>query len=954
VGRITQNAIALRIARRSVKRNRLQSILIIAIIALPMALAGFALTYVESTRPTGPELVKYQLGLAQARFKVQEYPNEKLYQLPTDSGLSWADYIPGNVGQEYVDITKALSGIELTPISDGIVDFKTATGTGSISVVVGDSWNSAFLSHGPAEKLQGRVPANLGEVLVSPDALDRFGVELGDKVETVTGQSFKVVGVLREASRRDNEDVVYFKSGALADFESTVTNTLYFQLDGKSPTWKEVQKLNTLGIVVVSRSVLLNPPPQSQVNQGPMQASIGTLIGLLFLAPLVLLPVAVLAGSAFAFGARRQTRTLAVLSSLGANTKLLRKVTLASGVWLGFIGGLIGLSIGVAGVFFFGPNVADVWSGRRNWFSYPGFHLPAANLGLALLAGVVLGAVTSLVPAIRASKVNVLATLRGSRAEGQVRLRSGVGALVLLLVGVGAIVASLLILIRSGGVGTDWQLKQLLQLIGVLLGLSGAVVTVVAFIVGTGWILKAIRKVMSRFGSTANYAGKDLLYNRKRYSPVIASVLTVTFVASFIASFFYGPSKFGYDNYAYEWLPGQAGLELMVSPTDFDASGPTLKAVSAENFWDGVPKRDRVDSDRKLIMATGAFDSATVIDTTVDVANSGGTTTSDGTLAPQFDVPTPFVVYNPDRACYYTGLSPKSQEWMQSHVSSMTSSDMKEPAGCVGVEDPKRTIAVGDAKELNAILKGKNQAALDTLESGGVVLFNKIYDYSGKAKISWLKPSDYSWFGRNLQNATKTVSLDSYVVDQITSNSFHYGSMISRKTAAKLGIEAYPMSVVATYTGDMPQAATDELNGRNIYLSYANGTGVANPESFAWVIILLAALFSLASTGIALGLSQIEARTDKRTLSALGAPRSFRARLVSGQAFALTLTGSILGAGTGLMLGAAMLNGMDSAMAQFPWVQLAALVFGVPAIAALAFWLFTPRSLKYEVRQALD
>ena len=145
MGRITQNAIALRIARRSVKRNRLQSILIIAIIALPMALAGFALTYAESTRPTGPELVKYQLGLAQARFMVQEYPNEKLYQLPTDSGLSWADYIPGNVGQEYVDITKALPGVALTAISDGIVDFKTATGVGSIVVVVGDSWNSAFL-----------------------------------------------------------------------------------------------------------------------------------------------------------------------------------------------------------------------------------------------------------------------------------------------------------------------------------------------------------------------------------------------------------------------------------------------------------------------------------------------------------------------------------------------------------------------------------------------------------------------------------------------------------------------------------------------------------------------------------------------------------------------------------------------------------------------------------------
>jgi putative ABC transport system permease protein len=144
------------------------------------------------------------------------------------------------------------------------------------------------------------------------------------------------------------------------------------------------------------------------------------------------------------------------------------------------------------------------------------------------------------------------------------------------------------------------------------------------------------------------------------------------------------------------------------------------------------------------------------------------------------------------------------------------------------------------------------------------------------------------------------------------------------------------------------------LNGKNVYLDYSNGSGLLNPETFAWVIILIAALFSLASTGIALGLSQIEARSDKRTLSAIGAPRSFRARLVSIQALALTLTGSILGALTGLMLGAAMLNGMDSAMANFPWIQLAALVFGVPTVAAVGFWLLTPRSFKYEVRQALD
>jgi ABC-type amino acid transport system permease subunit len=101
-------------------------------------------------------------------------------------------------------------------------------------------------------------------------------------------------------------------------------------------------------------------------------------------------------------------------------------------------------------------------------------------------------------------------------------------------------------------------------------------------------------------------------------------------------------------------------------------------------------------------------------------------------------------------------------------------------------------------------------------------------------------------------------------------------------------------------------------------------------------------------------LSQIEARTDKRTLSAIGAPRSFRAKLVSIQALSLTAVGSILGALTGLMLGAAMLNGMGPEMANFPVWQLVALIVGVPALASTAFWLFTPRTLKYEVRQALD
>jgi putative ABC transport system permease protein len=953
MGRITKNAIALRIARRSVKRNRLQSALIIAIIALPMALAGLALVFSESTKPTGAELVKFQLGDAKARFQVVNPPDENAFQLPQDTYLSFGDQGPNQVGN-YVSIEQALPGRHLVRLSEAVVEFKTATGIGSVQVVAGETWTGSLLGKGPVTLVHGHVPIGNSEALLSQDALDRFDVKVGESIETTSGQKFKVSGVLAEASRRSNEDVVYVRQGAISSLAADVRADKYFQIDGSAPTWPEIQALNKQGIVVVSRHVLLNPPPANQTRASDVGASVGRLIAALFLAPLVLLPVIVLAGSAFAFGARRQTRTLAVLSSLGAERSLLRKVTLASGVWLGFLGGLLGLTVGVLVAYLFGEKIADVIQGGHNWPYYPGFHVPYQLLGIALLCSVLLGAATSLVPAIRASKVNILATLRGSRTEGTVRLRAGVGAAVILLAGVGLISASLLILISANGKQTDFMARQLLQIVGVLLGLGGAIITIVSFMVATGWVLVFVRKVLSRFGSIANFAGKDLLFNRKRYSPVIASVLTVTFLASFVASFFYGPTKYQSDNYNYQFLPGQAGKYFQVKPDGLDQSNPVLAAVSAEDFWNGVPKRELAESERKLILSTGSFDSATIIDTTIDIYASPGTTQGDGTLAPQFDVPTPTIIYNPDLMCYYTGLSPKSQEWQQSHITSMTQADMKEPAGCADLEMPNPTMVVGDVRELRSIIKTRDADAENVLDNGGVVLFNKAYNYSGVAKLSWIKPSNYGWSAHNLDSATKTVELPTKVIDKITSPSFAFGAMISRETAAKYGIKAYPMVILVNYQGEVPAATTDKLNARDVYLQYGNGTGILNPETFAWVIILLAGLFSLASTGIALGLSQIEARTDKRTLSAIGAPRSFRAKLVSIQALTLTLTGSILGALTGLMLGAAMLNGMDASMAKFPWTQLAALVLGVPTIAALAFWLFTPRSLKYEVRQALD
>lgn len=77
--------------------------------------------------------------------------------------------------------------------------------------------------------------------------------------------------------------------------------------------------------------------------------------------------------------------------------------------------------------------------------------------------------------------------------------------------------------------------------------------------------------------------------------------------------------------------------------------------------------------------------------------------------------------------------------------------------------------------------------------------------------------------------------------------------------------------------------------------------------------------------------------------------------MVSRQALALTLTGALLGGGAGLLLGASLASSSSYEGSQvLPWAQLLSLLLGIPVAAALAFWVFTPRKLKFENRQALD
>ncbi len=953
MSRFNESVIAIKIAQRSVKRNKLQSFLIIAIIAVPVFLVSALLTLDASTKSTVSEQLKYELGDAVAKYEVQYSPNKNLAQNP--DLLQLQEIIPDGTATrgELVDIHQVLPKTNLVAVTKTDAIFKTASGIGPISVFLGESWNPAFLNKGPVTLIEGSVPEGSNEVLVTPSALKRFGVQLGETISTESGLEFKVVGTMRDYSTSTSADIVFAMDKSIPNVSGS--SSFYYQLSGDSPSWKEVVKLNQQGIAVLSRSVLLNPPVTEEqlLEENSGGASLFAIFSvLLFLVPLGLLPVVVLAGSAFAFGARRQTRTLAVMASLGASRNTLQNVTVTSGIWLGLLGGLSGVVLGVLLVAFFGPSlVTRSFAVQPTWNQYPGFHIPWMFLIILVIASGVLGAVSSYLPARKASRVNILATLRGQRSEGQVRARTGVGALVLLLAGLAVVIFSSMLFTYALNMPKEavsaYERADGLKRLAVYGQLAGGIITVIGFMVGRGWILRGIRAVISRFGKQFNFAGRDLLFNRSRYAPVLSSVLVVYFVGAMILSVSHGPmQKQAIENAKQQtMLPGQYNYMF---PLNNDGAEPT-----PEKYLASIPSLQTAEYRKNMITQTGAFTNAAVITATPDFYYGAASRDSAGNFLESFNFTMPHVIFNPETVCYSQAISSHHEAFMKEHA------DVKDwenyinyPPGCANIIEMNRTIVVADVKTLQTISNRVDPNAEQTLTAGGVVVFSRVFDFNGTAKIRWTKESEYSMENNfDSSNASKAVDLKSYVVPGMVSESLRYMAIISPETAAKLDIQAYPVAVLANTEAPISTEVTDELMGKGIWFERFTAD---DPNALAWLVTWVAGIFVLLATSIALGLSQIEAATDKRTLAAIGAPKSFRSRMVATQAFALTFTGAALGGGVGIAVGLTLVTSASISDLVLPWPQVVTLLLGVPMLAAFIFWVFTPKNLKYEVRQALD
>jgi putative ABC transport system permease protein len=892
---------ALRIARRETRRARGRSTLVAVMIMLPVLGLTFAAVSYDMFTLTAREEVDRRLGTADAA--VSAAYSGPIAQLPDGENWGPADNRGAPLGEpETRQVMDNLpAGSRAIPYREANLEFRTSTGIGNIAARGLDARDP--LAEGIVTVRKGRTPATVDEIALTRRAARRLGASIGDRVRLADGsRGFTVVGLVEFPSNLHEQ--VLFLPDALGRSEQDV-----WLVDTPGPvTWSQVKQLNGHGVLVVSRAVLLDPPPDADVpyhRYFPQDTNVRLLTTGVLVAGLAALEVILLAGPAFAVGARRRQRDLALVAANGGTPAHLRRIVLADGVVLGLAGAAAGIVLGVLAAFAGRPLVEQYLAMHRAG----GYRVyPLALLAIVALA-VVVGVLAALVPAFTAARQSVVAALTGRR--GVVRSRKRWLVLGLVMTAAGAAIA---------GYGA-LRVSSTVILGGLVIGELGLVLCTPALV---GLIARAGRLLPL----APRIALRDTARNRAAAAPAISAVMAA--VAGTLAIGVYLDSQqaqsAGQNPPA---LPnGYAGIVLK-------GLGETTRAQLTRAAEQSLPV-DRIADVRTVSCPAGPKDMVCEVHPSIPEQNR----------CPYLERPnlTPADqrAARRDRRCDYADEA----------YSGMFDRAVVDDGNAL----PLLTGATGDdlAK------------AVAMLRSGGVVIPDKGAQYvvDGKATVTVSQyREEVSTDSTKMAPPPKerTVSLPAYAM---TSGEKTAGIFVSPGALATLGVTAEPAGLVAA-TSRMPTQAEEDrfraavrtiADGETTYLQHPHTT--RSPRLI--ILAIGAAVVTLGAAGIATGLAAADGRRDLSTLAAVGASPRVRRLLSLSQSGVIAGLGSALGVVAGIGSAFAVLFALNQAYAdewpappaypiRAPWTALL-VVLVVPVIAMLGAGLVTRSRLPIERR----
>lgn len=468
----------LRIAARNIGRSRWRSVLIGALVMLPVAAMVGATALMIAVTPTAEESATHQMGRAD------------LSVYPSGEGASQA---------ALRHVLPAGSEIEPFLYSE---DHLVLTGM-EASVTV-RSLDLKGLAQGMVSLVSGRSPANEAEVAISQGVAGLAGVGIGDQVRLRELGTPTVVGLVED--RFDLKSRFVLQDGSTAtegpDGSATWLVGLPPGTDPATIDWS-----SATGPAGATFSVTTRIDQVSAADQaGPT---------IIVLGGLAMVEVALVASAAFAVSVRRRQRELGLMAAAGAAPRHLAATVVAEGLLLGILGSIVGIVVGLGGAEGISPWL-DQLTDRRT----PSIGVAHAWIAVAVGIGILASLLAALVPAWTAARIPVLTALSRRRPPSTPAHRTLAFGVALIGIAIGLTLA-----------GSALRLQDGENPLSIPMLLLGAVGGTLGFGACSPWLVERLERPARYLPLAGRIALRDTARARSRNGPIITAIL-----ASFAAT----------------------------------------------------------------------------------------------------------------------------------------------------------------------------------------------------------------------------------------------------------------------------------------------------------------------------------------------------------------------------------------------------------------------------------
>jgi len=505
---LTSWRLAFRLARRDLLKHKARAIIALVMVTLPVFGVVAADILSETTSVSTVEGIDRQLGsVATASLRLGG-DHQVVQSIDPSSGWGTGKRLDRSATQ--ADIEKVIGRRTMQPLNLA-VQVLAETSHGRELARADQIDPSTPLASGLYRLVSGRWPSGPGQVVVNQALRDRG---IGETLTVVSRDSserkVQVVGTIEDASTRTFPVVVglpgWLPAGpSEADMgggPTGVTPGPGWLIDGAWITPAQLHALNDLGVVVADRYMITHADEfHDELGSDGGYSDDETAQVIALIVVMALIEVVLLAGPAFAVGARKQQRSLALVVASGGTPTQARRVIVAGGWLLGLSAAVGGVVLGIGAAWALQPvaqRFSDTWLGP--------FQIPWSHLAAVALFGLVSALVACVVPAWIASRQNVVAVLAGRRGDAKpVRAFPWIG---LALFGIGVVVAVMGARPSGGQLTIAWA----------------AVICVLGMVLLVPVVVSWMARIAGRFPLPVRFAARDAVRHRTRTTPAVAAV----------------------------------------------------------------------------------------------------------------------------------------------------------------------------------------------------------------------------------------------------------------------------------------------------------------------------------------------------------------------------------------------------------------------------------------------